>query len=90
MACGSTQSLQCAHIIPRGYRQVRWDSRNAMTLCAKHHVYYEHRPLEWQAWINERASRGDGKPWHERRLEALEIKADWRDLAQDWIGEGYA
>jgi 5-methylcytosine-specific restriction endonuclease McrA len=43
--------LQCAHIISRRYRAVRWDEANAIALCQAHHVYWTHRPLEWQVWV---------------------------------------
>ena len=39
--------LQCAHGFTRSYRATRWDRRNAFCLCAGHHMFYTHRPLEW-------------------------------------------
>ena len=45
--------LQCAHGFSRRYRAVRWDSRNAFSLCAGHHVYFTHRPIEWDEWMRE-------------------------------------
>ena len=45
--------LQCAHGFSRRYRAVRWDSRNAFSLCAGHHLYFTHRPLEWDEWMRE-------------------------------------
>lgn len=47
-------SLQWAHIISRRYRAVRWNSDNGVTLCARHHTYFTHRPLEWAAWVEAR------------------------------------
>lgn len=44
-------ALQCAHIISRRYRAIRWDEANAMALCQAHHMFWTHRPLEWQAWL---------------------------------------
>ncbi len=87
--CGGRDYLQTMHIISRRYRQVRWNSNNALAGCRKCHTYFEHRPLEWQRFINDRANLGMGKTWDARRREALDGTADWRDLAQDWIGEGY-
>lgn len=89
LKCASRENLQCAHIISRRYRQLRWDSRNAMALCRSCHVYFEHRPLEWQEHINHLAFSLNQQSWDERRREALTLKHDWRDLAQNWIGEGY-
>ena len=48
---GCKGSLQCAHIISRSYRSVRWDERNAMPLCAGAHVYFTHHPLEWERFV---------------------------------------
>jgi 5-methylcytosine-specific restriction endonuclease McrA len=41
--CGSTQSLQAAHIIPRRYAATRVDPVNAWCLCAACHL----RTTEW-------------------------------------------
>jgi hypothetical protein len=45
--------LQCAHIISRSYRSTRWDEENAMGLCAGRHVYYTHRPCEFEDFVAE-------------------------------------
>jgi hypothetical protein len=44
-------TIQCAHIIPRRYGVIRCDPDNAIALCASHHIYWTHRPLEWTDWI---------------------------------------
>ena len=49
--CGSNEFIQCAHGISRRYRAVRWDQRNAWPLCRKCHVFFTHRPLEWDEWL---------------------------------------
>lgn len=49
--CGQTFDLQCAHGFSRGYRAVRWDERNAFALCRADHMYFTHRPLEWDDWL---------------------------------------
>jgi len=72
MKCGSGERLQCAHIISRRYRGPRWDTGNAVCLCARCHTYYEHRPLEWQ---------DEWSDWDIRRREALDWSGDWRELA---------
>lgn len=43
--------IQCAHIVSRSYRSTRWDEDNAMGLCAGRHVFYTHRPLEWEDFV---------------------------------------
>lgn len=45
--CGSSDRLQCAHGFSRRYLGTRWDEENAWALCAGCHVYWTHRPLEW-------------------------------------------
>lgn len=68
-------ALQCAHIISRSYKSIRTDERNALCLCAAHHTYYTHRPLEWEDWVRE----SFGTLWDELRVLALEYRSvDWR------------
>lgn len=43
--CGG--GLQCAHIITRSRKALRWDFNNALCLCAGHHVYFTHNPDQW-------------------------------------------
>ena len=69
--CKSTFSLQCAHICSRRYLNLRWDVRNAVCLCAKCHVYYTYRPIEWNIWVNKRI----GEKVHDGlKKEALKIR----------------
>lgn len=51
--CGSAEYLQCAHGFSRSYHAIRWDTRNAFCLCRSCHVYYTHRPLEWDQWLRD-------------------------------------
>lgn len=43
--------LSCAHGFSRRYLAVRWDTRNAWCFCAGCHLYYTHRPIEWDNWM---------------------------------------
>lgn len=83
--CNRGPAAQCCHIVSRNYRQVRWNEANAVAGCAKCHVKFTHRPLEWIDWID--ATFGDGT-YERLRREALDGTADWRDLAAEWIGDG--
>lgn len=66
--CGATSGLQCAHGFSRRYRSVRWDSRNAFCLCQRCHMFFTHRPLEWDEWLRNRW----GEPlYYELRTIAL-------------------
>lgn len=46
-------ALQCAHIISRRYRALRWDESNAVAACAGDHLWMTLHPLEWEAWVDE-------------------------------------
>lgn len=56
--CGNTQTNECAHIIGRRNKAVRWDMMNAVTLCHYHHRYFTENPLEFTDWL--RGLYGDG------------------------------
>lgn len=46
--------LQCCHIRSRSYMALRWDEANALAGCQAHHLYYTHRPLEWEQLMLDR------------------------------------
>jgi len=46
-------SLQWAHVESRRYTATRWDPRFSMTLCAGHHLWWHHRPVEAAQWWTE-------------------------------------
>lgn len=64
--CGEPRT-QCAHGFSRSYRSTRWDFDNAWPLCASCHLFYTHRPLQWDNWM--RMRMGDD------RYDALRAKA---------------
>lgn len=68
--CGVTERLQAAHGFSRRYLGTRHDLRNGWCLCAGHHVYFTHRPLEWDEWL--RAELG---PLYEPMRQAALAKA---------------
>jgi len=47
--CGGM--LQCAHIDTRGKHAIRWNPKNALCICAGHHVYYTNNPKMWDMII---------------------------------------
>lgn len=59
--------LECCHIVSRIYRGTRWDRTNAICMCAAHHKFYTHRPIEWRDFIAQKYGVG--------YMEALEAKA---------------
>lgn len=46
--------LQCAHGFSRRYLSTRWTLDNLFCLCARHHLFYTHRPAEWEQWMQHR------------------------------------
>lgn len=53
--CGESdpRQLQCAHIFSRRYLDTRWDEDNALCLCAACHMFFTHRPIEWEDFVSE-------------------------------------
>jgi hypothetical protein len=43
--------IQCCHVISRRYRATRWLNSNAVPMCAAHHMFFTHHPLEWRDFI---------------------------------------
>lgn len=53
--CGTTKNLQCAHIVPKTCLNLKWDERNCISLCYRHHIFWAHKdPLEFVAWIKDK------------------------------------
>jgi hypothetical protein len=78
--CLKQTDLQCAHVVSRSYHGTRCDFENAVTLCKGCHVYFTHRPLEWEQWMNENF----GGRFDRMRMRALThitlgAKIDWRE-----------
>lgn len=77
--------LQCAHGFSRRYEATRWTRANAWCLCAGCHVYYTHRPLEWDEWMRVRLDLVR-TGWD---YEALRYRAIWggkQDMEQVLAG----
>ncbi len=73
--------FQCCHIIGRSYSNIRWDERNAVCMCARHHAYFTHHPVQWDVFIEEKfpgrmaelrpLALADGRPDMEEVLRTL-------------------
>ena len=74
--------LQCAHIISRRYRVTRWAPENALPLCAGHHTYYTHHPLEWEAFIEQRSP---GLLANLKHVALRGSKAEAQALMEVWL-----
>lgn len=87
-ACGESDRsrLQCAHVISRRYHAVRWDEENAMALCAKDHMRFTNRPLEWELFVLDEIG---AEKYAELRRKALTYsKVDYAEVLA-WL-EGAA
>lgn len=74
--CGSTDYLQCAHIITRSYKSIRVDPDNAVALCRSCHIRFTMRPLEWELWVEERFP---GRLAELREKALAYRKVNWKD-----------
>jgi hypothetical protein len=82
--CGARHSLQWAHVVSRRYWQTRWHPDNSVVLCARCHVYYTHRPLEWWEFV----ARFFGTEHMERLRDlALRGRRDLEDLIAEQVGD---
>ena len=54
LSCGTENAGQCAHIVSRRYRAIRWNELNAVRLCASCHRRFTSLPVEWEVWVGER------------------------------------
>jgi len=66
--CGSTENLQCSHIVSRKYSATRTDLDNLQCLCAKCHRRYTDWPKEFSRWIT--------KSIGVEKYESLRLKAN--------------
>src|SRR6266545_773909 len=44
--------LQWSHLISRWYHTTRWDPQASVAMCAAHHVWFTHHPVEFWEWTN--------------------------------------
>jgi hypothetical protein len=51
--CGTTERLECAHVLSRRHLAIRVDFRNAICLCHECHAHYTTRPKKWEARARE-------------------------------------
>ena len=85
ISCGGV--LQCAHIIGRSNFNLRWDSFNALSLCAGHHRYYTSHPFDFYElvksnWPDQYAYLLEHKNelWDKDYDRVLNELSDWRPL----------
>lgn len=76
--CGSTEFLQCAHIISRRYSNTRCDLRNAWSLCARCHRRLTDWPREHSHYITETIG-SEVYDQLKAKAESLQ-KVDWDEV----------
>ena len=88
-SCGSTDHLQCAHIISRKYSWTRTALDNAFCLCARCHRHFTDNPIEFGQFTIEQIGSAKYDEL-KRRRETLD-KFDWDleakrlyDLSKAW------
>jgi hypothetical protein len=86
--CGTADRLQWHHVYSRRIQSLRWDLDNLVILCAGHHLWWHHNPMDATQWFQEYAPPD--------RLERLRLKrmtarrtdlAGLRILLQNQVGE---
>jgi hypothetical protein len=67
--CGKRDSLAAHHIFGRAHKGTRWDIRNGVCLCYRHHIHLAHRdPAIFNDWIKEKKGQG---AWDRLKFKAL-------------------
>ena len=55
--CGETEysKLQCCHVIGRRNLRLRWDPKNALCMCYRDHIHFQHKePLQFTDWFQKK------------------------------------
>lgn len=74
--CGTTETLQLAHITTRNVRKLRYERRNTLVLCASCHRHFHNKPLAFTKFIGELKGQ-DIVDWlirESNKLEPLTLK----------------
>lgn len=77
--CGSTDFLQCAHVVSRRYSATRTDLSNAFCLCAGCHRRFTDWPLEFNKFVEKKIGL--------EAYEELKHKAESFKGTMDWDTE---
>jgi len=49
--CGTTENLQCGHLLTRVAYSTRWDEVNCHCQCRSHNLEHEYRPHVFTQWF---------------------------------------
>ena len=78
--CGKKENLQCAHIISRGYHQVRWDTDNAFCLDSGCHRYFTNRAIEFEVFVKSKIGEAHYQQLKDRAIDYKTI--DYKAVIQ--------
>ena len=78
--CGTSNALQCAHIISRKYSHTRTDLDNAFCLCASCHMTFTDNPVEFGKFTIEQIGEENYYALYRKR-ESI-AKMDWEEEAK--------
>jgi len=83
---GKSQAIQCAHIISRKYKLVRYHPDNAFCLCASCHMNFTDHPLLFADFVREK--QGSELPDIIREIAYSKrkiIKLEYEDMHKDYL-----
>jgi hypothetical protein len=66
VVCGTSNQLQCGHLLSRIAYSTRWDEVNASAQCASCNIKHENNPAPYMLWFVKR--------FGEKKLEELNLQ----------------
>jgi len=78
-SCGKSGRTECAHIIGRREKTLRWCADNALSLCHSCHRYFTENPLDFNDWVRRHIGDGLVEILQEKRRGILKDNKATRD-----------
>jgi|TARA_Y100000296_G_C4975326_1_gene157940 hypothetical protein len=87
-SCGSSHSLQCAHIVSRKYARTRTSLDNAFCLCASCHRRFTDNPVEFGKFTLEQlgVTAYDALIVERNRIDKMDWEEEVVRLSEIWKG----
>ena len=76
-------AVQCCHWFSRRYRNIRWDTRNAVPGCQAHHLYMDTHPIEKDDMMLDFLEH----EYQELHDDALDDTIDWRTRLEEVLDD---
>ena len=77
--CGRQGRTECAHIVGRREKTLRWCADNALCLCFQCHLHFTGNPLDFTAWLTTHVGQGMLDILQEKRRGILKDNKATRD-----------